>query len=655
MAVSTIALVRETIRQGLMDDENFLKRILYFFELRVPTEVATVGGFFGFIFPLILPPTAYSMEEPFTVEATPTQGGGLYVEENGIVQRTIRLSGHTGFKPRPLKLRLGDAVPAILARDKKSYSRLLPETILDKISGQRHFHYLQDSVFRIYADLKRDPATAKDTIMLFHNPRDQEHWWVVPKVFTLERDAASPFLYRYNIELLVVDKAEETRADFSEDKGLLESFRDTLRSIKQAVDLVTGAFDDLTAMTNEIRLYVNDISTIMSSVNAAIRASTDFVNGVTDLIEAPHSLVENVIGSIEASMDHVNALIELTGAALVDPIIDFPEEVMNKFRTMADGLEIIGSYPAIFVDAAEVSISYIRDLQTDGRRFSNERLETALESDAPTSFDETRALGTQLTPGDAESAKGAITAGAAIRRYRSAREVSIEQGDTLMGLAARYLGDARAWQYIAVVNGLKPPFIDAQASAPLVASDGTAPPSTDLEPFPSTLGVGSKILIPSPLRSTHDMPNLPVQGAKPSEPAADQFLGTDLRLEAVSGIAGSSNAMYDVPIDTDLGSLDAKTISGVANLKQAVVTRLVTERGTDTLYKTLGVQRMIGLGFTPLDLETARFRVQEAVGGDARIAAVRKLVLEQEGDALAVDMTAEIRGFADSTPVRALI
>lgn len=653
MAVSTIALVRESIRQGLMDDENFLKRILYFFELRVPTEVSTVGGFFGFVFPLIIPPTSYSMEEPFSVEATPTQGGGLYVEENGIVQRTIRLSGHTGFKPRPLKLRLGDAAPAVLAADKKSYSRQLPGTILDEISGQRHFHYLQDSVFRTYADLKRDPATAKDTYMLFHNPRDQEHWLVVPKVFTLERDASSPFLYRYNIELLVVDKGEETRADFSEDKSILDSFRDTLRTIKNAVDLVTGALNDLTAMANEIRLYINDVSTILGSVNALISAASNFVDGVTDLIEAPLSSIDSAIESIEDALERNNEQIELS--EFVDLTIDFPDQVFNKFRAMADGMELIGSYPEIFVNSSVVTISDVRDHQVDGRRFDEARITAALESDAPTTFDEVRGLGTQLTPGDAESIRGAITAGAAIRRYRSTREVSVEQGDTLMGLAARYLGDARAWQYIAIANGLKPPYIDAQASAPLVSAAGVAPPSTDLLPWPSALGVGSKILIPSPLRSTQDMPNLPVQGAKPSEPSENQLLGTDLALEVVAGIEGSSNALYDIPVDTDLGSLDAKVVSGVANLKQALITRMITERGTDTLYKTLGVQRVVGLGFAPLDLETARFRVQEAVGGDARIAAIRDLTLRQEGDALAVEMTAEIRGFADSQPVRALI
>ena len=659
MAGSTLKYIREMVRQSLMEDSNFLKRYLYFFEMWVPTDVATWGGYFGFLFPLILPPTAYSMEEPFTVEVTPTQGGGLYVEENGIVQRTIRISGHTGFKPRPLKLRLGDAYPATVPMTKRSHGRELPRTILDKISGQRHFQYLQDSVFRTYGDLKRDPTTAKDTKLMFHNPKDQEHWIVVPQRFTLDRDASSPLLYRYNIELLVVGDAGEVRADFSEDKGIMDSIKDFMRTVKNAIDMVTGAFNDLTAMVNEIKIFINGIATILDAVSGILLAAGDFVDGVTELVETPFESIQSSWKGLEDALQNLQDRVNPDDPAT--PPAGLPDATINRLRTMQAGLELMGMYPAIYISSAEVTMKQIREEQEPGRKFGEARLTEALGSEPPTSFDEVNARGTRLTPGDALSARGAVTTGSALKKYKSVRQVTVEQGDTLMGLAARYMGDARAWQYIAIANGLKPPFIDSQASIPLVAGVGTGSTvsgiasGADESPFGNTLGIGSKILIPSNLKSTIDLPILPVAGARVEESAEDQFLGTDLKLEAVSGIEGSGHAMYDIPIDTDLGGMDAMTVSGMNNLKQAVITRLVTEKGTDTLYRAVGMQRVVGLGFSPLDLEMAKFRARESIGSDPRIAAVRNLMLKQDGDALEIDMRAEVRGFAESRPVRATV
>jgi hypothetical protein len=267
-----------------------------------------------------------------------------------------------------------------------------------------------------------------------------------------------------------------------------------------------------------------------------------------------------------------------------------------------------------------------------------------------------------LTAGDAQSADGEIIVGGEIRKFKSAREVVISEGDTLAGLASRYLGDARAWQYIAIINGLKPPFLDRQASAPLVSGVGPGALSgsatgADESPFPKTLGVGSKILIPSNQRSALDYPILPVVGVKAEESAEKQFLGTDLALEPVYGSLGSSRALYDIPINSELGSVDAKTVSGVDNLAQSVIIRLATERGTDILYKNLGVQKIVGLGFAPLDLALAKFRILDAILADSRVAAVHDVKFSQGetadlADQLVVDLKVSVRGFNESRPVR---
>jgi hypothetical protein len=665
MAISLVKFVREKARQRTQDDADFLQRYLYFFEMRVPQEVATLGGYLGYLFPLVIPPKSYTMTEPFTLEATPTQGGGLFIEENGIVQRTIRLRGHTGFKPRSLKLRLGDAYPATLDASKRSYSRELLEYVIDKISGQRHFQYLQDAVFRTYADLKRDPATSADTKLIFHNPKDRESWLVAPREFTLERDASSPHLYNYSIDLLVLDKADVVKADFSEDKGIFDTIKDVLRSVKKGLDLMAGAINDLTAVVAEIKSVVNTIDDLLDAATAIYDAATDFANGVTDLINIPYTFAQSMLAQADAARGAINAFNEL-GSELRGR--DVPDAVDQKIATLMDGVELIASYPKAFERSVDTLIREQRERQEARRSLSDNRKKDAEDFGSPTTFDAYRNLGTQLTSGDVQSAKGEITTGSLVRNYKTAREVPIEDGDTLASLAAKFMGDARLWQYIAIMNGLKPPYIDAQASAPLVGGTGTGSVLTgratgaDESPFSKTLGVGSKILIPTNQTSSLDLPILPVMGVPPNELAEVQFLGTDLKLDAIGSNYGSSREQYDIPIDTEKGSVDGQTISGMNNLGQAIIILMLTDRGADKLYTYLGVHRVVSLNFAPLELEIARFRIMDAISRDPRVSSVR-LIRFGQGDAgnpltadqLKVDLTVGVRGFAQSYPIQVLL
>jgi len=661
MPPSTFELIKEQTRQKLTEDDKFLGRYLYYFEMRVPRQVGTVGAALGYVFPLVVPPSGYTISEPFTVEATQTQGGGLYVEENGIVQRTIQLSGQTGFKPRRLPVNKADAFPAILSNDQKSYGRALPEIILDKLSGQRHFQYLQDAVFRTYADLKRDPSTAADTHLIFHNPKDEEHWLVVPQDFTLTRDASSPFAYSYRIELLVVDKAEALNVDFSEDKDWLDSLRDALESVRRAFAMMAGAINDLTAFVGELRGIINSIDDILDAAISITSALGDLLAGTIDLITAiPYQIVESVIAGVEAARAVVATFNELTDKART-----IPDVVDHKLSQLQSGLELVGAFPSIFEPALDVAIKQKLSAQSSRLSVSAERKAAAEASAAPTTLDAADALGTALTPGDVQAMEGQLQVGTGQDSYLSARQVELGQGDTLASLAARYLGNARKWPAIALINGLKPPFIDAQASAPLVGGSGAASVVTgqatgaDLLPFPNALGVGSKILIPSTKPSVLDLPLVPVMGVPAEEGVEAQLLGTDLELEAITGAAGSSRAVYDIAIDADHGSEDFKTLSGVKNLTQALVSRVITDRGTNPLYQQVGVDPLVALRLLPVDLETARFRLSEALTKDPRVAAVRRVQFTtatpdnpEQADKVTVDLDVAIRGFTESKPLQ---
>ena len=210
--------IQERARQETLQDSKFTTAPLYYFELRVPPEATTTGRGDSYIFPLALSPNALEMSEPFTVAEAESQGGGLYVHQNGIVRRNLKIKGTTGFAPKPYQ---GSGFAQIKAPDYgASYgrdvaSKLLVSDGVRAFSGQRHFQFLQDVVFRKYADLVQDPVTAKGTALVFHNPKDDEHWVVVPKEFRMERRRT---IYDYDIDLLVVQKADSLDKDFSEEK-----------------------------------------------------------------------------------------------------------------------------------------------------------------------------------------------------------------------------------------------------------------------------------------------------------------------------------------------------------------------------------------------------------------------------------------------------
>lgn len=641
MAVSPIKLVQERTRQELTGDFNFFKKMTYFFELRVP-EGATQNSLNKFLIPLIIPPESYSMDEPFTVQATPTQGGGLYVEENGIVQRMIKLEGTTGFKPRPFPGSFA-GVP-IVARENRSYSRVLPAISAASLSGHRHFQYLQDKVFRTYADLKRDPATSEDTFLFFHNPKDDEHWLVVPQKFGLNRAADKRVMYRYSIELLVVDKAEAVDADFSEEKGILDTLKDAPRMIKSGLDLAAGALNDLTALSAELTNLVQDYVSIIDGVTTIVDAAENFAEGLSTLVETPYAFLESVTGLIDGAGEALQAYEDLG-----TDITQIPDTVKQKLKQMADGIDRIGTHPEVFETPAQRKLRDTRDSQELLTAVSSATIEAAEASDPPQSLTEVENLGTAVTPGDARSARSELGIGKAVIQYTSSKQVPVAQGDTLVNLAAKYLGDARLWQQIAVLNGLNPPFIDDMASTPLDSDEPT---------LIGVLGVGANILIPSFGTPPERQPLLPVLGVRNEEDAEVHLLGADLELEEVAGRPGA--LMYDLAIDTNRGSTDLKVIKGVPNMAQGIRSRILTDKGSDILFKRMGLDRMVSLNITPVDLETARFRFRECIKQDQRVAAARKIVFESgtEGapvDGVVIDAEVELKGFRQNYTVRSVV
>ncbi len=634
--VSSLAGVSESERQIYASDFNFYKRMLYFFELQVPASMTPSLGT-SFFFPLILPPESISMDEPFAVDEAVTQGGGLYVEEDGIIRRTIRISGTTGFKPRPLP-KVSQTALAGLTPEKRSFSRRLRTKVLTALSGQKHFQYLQDSVFRVYGDLKRDPATAEDTRMVFHNPRDEESWLVAPKAFKGARTKSRRLLYPYDIELLVLDKADSVDMDFSEDSSLLDDIKDAQAFVSSGFDMVRGAVADLTGMVDDLQGVVRNVGTILSSAAGILTAVDAFLAGVTNSVGVPYAQVKSVADSIDDSLRSI----ETTEAAGLSTRA-IPDWVKEKLRTIADGLDRIGTHPATFETPTGGRLREIRKSQELLRTISTGRAVEAQGRAAPASFLEAGSLGTEVTSGDVTSAQGEIGFGRTIRAYRGALSHSITSGDSLVGLAARYLGDARLWNHIAVLNGLKPPFLFQTAAADLTLEES---------PFSGVVGVGDNLLIPTYSKPPTEYPVLPVLGVSPTAPAAEQLLGVDVALVPIAGRPGAP--IYGMPVDVEGGSIGPKKVRGIACVSQAMELRVATERGSDVLYRRAGLGRAVGVNLLSVDLEATKFKVAESLNQDSRVANVRKIDIETGAslDIQSMDAEIELRGFTTTYHVK---
>jgi len=615
----------ERARQLRTGDDKFWKKFTYYFELKVPPSL-TNGQIDSYFYPLVLPPTAYKMSEPFALDRSFGNGGSLFIEEQGIIVREITLSGNTGFKPRPFpRDRISNT--AQIQLDKKSWSRDLSTsgagTAVDALSGQRHFQFLQDNVFRTYSDLKKNKESSKGTKLLFHNPKDSESWQVHPLSFDMDRSGSSPLLYPYTIRLLVSSPATESLLGKSEDKEVLDQIGDTYRMVRKAFADGRSAIQDLSKIQNDVRRLALSGTSVLNDAALIFDATESFLEGTESFIRTPHAYVVSTSNLLSAAMTTAAQAADVGFAAT-----ELPGTIYNALRKLGDSLDVLASYPERFqtsVDLAVAKYHYKAELSTSKTK---QELLDAENKGAPENIRgfSRNSLGSALLPGDRSRAENDLGLGRNSPKYTSATERRVERGDTMANLSAKYLGDEKQWRVIATFNALKPPYISETG-------------------VPGTAKIGDTILIPNFEKPQRQRDTDVTLGVRPDQPSVDHLLGIDLRMDPVGG---SARELYDLAVDSEQGSTDFKIVNGIDNLKQGLRSRIITERGSDILYKGLGAARTVGIGLTEADLDLVRFRLIETVEADPRISTVRSAQFSSEddnADSVSADLEVEVRGF----------
>jgi phage baseplate assembly protein W len=173
--------------------------------------------------------------------------------------------------------------------------------------------------------------------------------------------------------------------------------------------------------------------------------------------------------------------------------------------------------------------------------------------------------------------------------------VSLIDGDNLLSLAKKWLGDSRYWMAIATVNSMPTPYYN-KTGTPLKAGDVLLIPQNN------------PILEEAQLSPTQDL-------------NTDRF-GRDLYLNPVTG---------DLDI---INQEDIRTVFDKENLEQAIRNRLLTRQGDSSYWPTYGLPRLIG---TKVTQETASYvaaHLNAQLLTDPRVVEVSAMRLVDEGDTL---------------------
>ena len=150
------------------DGINTIKRI----EFVLPSSLVGNMPIESSTYKFIINPEEYDQSEPGKSTVTQTKGG-YWIDDFGAGVPTINIKGTTGFNGG-----------------------------IDNQSGWRKWRELRNLIRAYYYGTA--PGTDTKEEMEFHNYTDNEHWYVVPKTFSLKRSISRPLLYCYTISLVCI-------------------------------------------------------------------------------------------------------------------------------------------------------------------------------------------------------------------------------------------------------------------------------------------------------------------------------------------------------------------------------------------------------------------------------------------------------------------
>lgn len=612
MTVSIVDVLQEEERQASTGDTQYYQSPKWAFQLTSRPNHGPCGPSGDCLFPLPINPDKFEYTLPFANELTAQQEGGVVVEDTGIVIGSITMSGTTGFKLRRQQTAFTGGGSNKFTGDLSNSGALFGR----EVSGQMAFWVLASKCFEGYSGLKANPETSAQTRMNLFIPKETLALEVVPKIFALTRSANSERVtYRYNITLEVIGEADPVDLMALEDEeDIFQSVLDSITTMRDTLGQIAGVVDDVTAMVDSLRRTWQGLTGFLDDLSTITRSCTAFVEGVKSFVDVPRAFMRDFADLADDAAD------------LFAETATLPGDVAQSFASLGDLADtlIVASrdhFKSAWQDVADTYNRRATARYDDTRTDDDEKDDIAATATAATNAGglqtPDQVYGGAFLPGDERRAGfSSATVRLKTRNYSGFREKPVAQGDTLAAIAARELGDARRWPDLALINSLSPPYI------------------TNGPRLPGTLRPGSRIIVPT------DRPERPAQvlttgNAETGQSQANEHLGVDYEYVQVS------KGQWGWKIDATHGAVDGTRARGMANLSQALGTRLRTERGGNILYPTVGLPRLVGSSQLENPTPEIALRIRQQILADPRIDQLQSVTFSVVKDAVEVVIKAQ--------------
>jgi hypothetical protein len=553
-------------------------------------EIANVSSYF-----FNINPRSISLSEPFATHIVPTQASGIYAESQGVVLRTLSISGTTGYRPGlPSSTSGGD--------------HTIPHEIGEP-TGFLNFIKLRN-LFRNYSDLKKDAGQAYNTYLVWYNGKEQETWFCEPTDFSLSRDAGSPFTFNYSISLTLTQKVH-----FSSITNTINPRFDSPNFFISALRTAQILFERLP--------FIKTISTNLGLKNGVLNAYT---KNVAELSEFMTDTTQGFMKMSSAA----------TGAAgmLFLPLVGVITTAQKLIRA---GKQVEDEFPAMFGEDANSDLTKFfsdnlfsaESILRNAIRDSQEALRVISEKMAAPTTNKLASNKTYYSSSSDFNAGGtygdapAATQNAIIPGNKTTNVPTLEDVLTLNGVPL-------AWKdWVIAYNNLKPPYI-------------TAVPSKKSK---FIKGPGDSLILPmDPKPIPKDIyTKLPY---KPNLNVYEELLGRDLKLNNKGGFNGTPKFNFSISPTGDLEVVDGKD-----NMLQALDIKLNVPRGSLFLHPNFGIVSVVGEKATRSLKYNLYLSINDTMLSDGRVEDLSDLTITLDGDRANIACHVNIIGSLPNVPV----
>ena len=259
-------------------------------------------------FPLQLAPQSISISTPFAISAVATNAG-ILEENNGVVFRTISISGTTGLYPlrevaKPVAQGSSGSFKSSLtsgtASAVKTATAATPSNqknakIQLEDTGYYQFWALNNFLVDYAEQKKKKDGTLKR--LVFNCPKDNISYVCTPVAFNMSRNAGNPLLYNYSITLRSWDVTTDTGTADPAFKGMPN--KANKGETKKALKRMTEARNVITKNKDKVKASTSSIADLLSKYSNGVMKIKDWVQEARRISDMPEVFKNNVFNTFK--------------------------------------------------------------------------------------------------------------------------------------------------------------------------------------------------------------------------------------------------------------------------------------------------------------------------------------------------------------------